>query len=314
MMMPFIVLAETKTSQRSSPPPPHAHSFVIGPAVIKHTHRTYVAPRVNAYACFAGLSRLYKCRASSVAASATTRVPETASRSSSMPPCGADGPPPSSFRTCATCGGLAAGWGSQEVGGKGLRRRAGGVGSRGTMQMPVLNTEGVLASFLEGGTRPSGMMMMMMMMKVARSAVMRSPCAGAALGPQGMAPNIALFLSLSVSLRLSLSLSVSLRLSPSLSVSLCLSLSLSVSLCLSLSLSVSLCLSLSLSVSLRLSLSLSVSLRLSPSLSVSLRLSPSLSVSLRLSPSLSVSLRLSPSLSVSLFASAHVNGIILLWF
>ena len=140
-------------SCETAPPPP----LVIGPAVIKHTHRTYVAPRVNAYACFAGLSRLYKCRASSVAASATTRVPETASRSSSMPPCGADGPPPSSFRTCATCGGLAAGWGSQEVGGKGLRRRAGGVGSRGTMQMPVLNTEGVLASFLEGGTCPSGL-------------------------------------------------------------------------------------------------------------------------------------------------------------
>ena len=74
-----------------------------------------------------------------------------------MPPCAADGPSPSSFRTCATCRGLAAGFGSQEVGGKGLRRTAGGVGSRGTMQRPVLNTAGMIASFLEGGTCPSGL-------------------------------------------------------------------------------------------------------------------------------------------------------------
>ena len=104
------------------------------------------------------MSRLYRYSASAVVASVTTRVPETASRSSSTPG-GPDGPPPSSFRTCATCRGLAAARGarSQEGGGKGLRRGAGGVGSRGTMQMPVLNTEGMLASFLEGGTCPSGL-------------------------------------------------------------------------------------------------------------------------------------------------------------
>ena len=97
------------------------------------------------------MSRLYKYRASAVAASATTRVPETASRSSSTP-CGADGPPPSSCRTCAACRGLAAARGarSQELGGKGLRRRAGGVGSRGTMQMPVLNTEASRSASLRG--------------------------------------------------------------------------------------------------------------------------------------------------------------------
>ena len=71
-----------------------------------------------------------------------------------MPPCAADGPSPSSFRTCATCRGR---WGSQEAGGKGLRRRGGVVGSRGTMQRPVLNTEGMIASFLEGVTCPSGL-------------------------------------------------------------------------------------------------------------------------------------------------------------